>query len=144
EMRRWRAIIEKMAKVRSASRASYFIPYHPMTCIGGIGYFVCSQRGVETGPSSVGFKFRVGSKQRIPTRGAEVNSFLVIIPIRVLVSRFRFRLAQNLKLAGTQDFSPLIVAQRHLLRHRNGLDLSPDSRSFRVLRNTEARGKDAE
>ena len=95
----WRAVIEKMAKVRSTARTFYLIPYHPMTGIGGIGYFACSQRGIETGPASVGFKFRVGAEQLIAAPGAEINSFFVIVPICVFVSRFRLRLAQNLELS---------------------------------------------
>lgn len=94
-----RAVIEKMAKMRSAARTFYLVPYHSMTGIGRIGYFACTQRRIETGPASVRFKFRVGAEQLIAARGTEINSFFVIVPIRVFVSRLRLRLAQNLELS---------------------------------------------
>jgi hypothetical protein len=88
-----------MAKVRPTPRAFYLVPDHSMTGIRGIGYFVCRQRRIETGPARVGFEFRVGAEQLIAARGAEINSFFVIVPICVFVSRLRLRLAQNLELS---------------------------------------------
>ena len=89
-----------MAKVRSAARTFYLVPYHSMTGVAAVGYFACSQRRIETWPASVGFKFRVGAEQLIAARGAEINSFFMIVPKRVFVSRLRLRLAQNLELSG--------------------------------------------
>ena len=140
----WRAVIEKMAKVRSATRTFYLVPYHSMTSVAGVGYFACGQRRIETWPASVGFKFRVGAEQLNAARGAEINSFFVIVPIQILVGRLCFRFAQDLKLAGSQDLSPLVIAQCHLLGHRSGIDLAPDSSDLDIVRQTEMNGQNKE
>ena len=72
-----------------------------MTGIRRLGYFVFGQRRIEAGPPGPGFKFRVGAEQLAPACGAQINSFLVIVPILILVWRLRFCLAQDLKLSGT-------------------------------------------
>src|SRR4029453_6560835 len=105
----WRGtIIEKVSKMRSAARASYFIACHPMTGIDSYGYFVCGQRRIKTGPTGAGLKFRVRAKQLVSARGAEINSFSVIVPILILVWRLCFGFAQDLKLSGSQNLSPLL------------------------------------
>jgi hypothetical protein len=115
-----------------------------MTSIGSYGYFVGRQRRIEAGPAGPGLKFRNRAEQLIPACGAEINSFFVIIPILILVWRFRFCFPQDLKLSGSQNLSPLVITQRHFLRHRSGLNLSPDSNGFCVFRHAEGDRQDAE
>ena len=108
-----------------------------MAGVRSFGYFVSRQRCIETWPPGVRFKFRIGAEELIAARGAEINSFFVIVPIQILVWRLCFRFAQDLKLAWSQDLSPLVITQRHLLRHRSGLDLASNSSDLRIFRQTE-------
>ena len=80
-----------------------------MTGIDSFRYFVLGQRRIETGPPGSRFKLRIGTEQLISARGTEINSFFVIVPIRILVWRLCFGFTQDLKLAGSQDLSPLII-----------------------------------
>src|SRR4026208_630029 len=101
-------IIEHMSEMRSAARAFYLVTRHPITGIGSYGYFVCGQRRIKPGPTGAGLKFRVRAKQLVSARGAEINSFSVIVPILILVWRLCFGFAQDLKLSGSQNLSPLL------------------------------------
>jgi hypothetical protein len=143
-MGRRRTIIKHMSKMRTAARASYFITRHPMAGVRGFDYFVSRQRCIETWPPGVRLKFRVGAEELIAACAAEINSLFVIVPIRVLVWRLCFRFAQDLKLAWSQDLSPLVITQCHLLRHRSGLDLPPDSSNLCIFRQTEVDGQNKE
>lgn len=115
-----------------------------MTGIHHVRYLAFGERCIETGPSRARFKFCVRAEQLVSTRSTEIDPFLMIVPILILVGRFRFCFAQHLKLSRSQNRPPLIIAQRDLLRHRSGLDLAPDSRDFCVPRGAEARRQDAE
>ena len=108
-----------------------------MAGVRGFNYFVSRQRCIETWPSGVRLKFRIGAEELIAARRAEINSLFVIVPIRVLIWRLCFRFTQDLKLARSQDLSPLVTTQCHLLRHRSGLDLPPDSSDLGISRQTE-------
>ena len=115
-----------------------------MTGIRHLGYFIAVKRGVEAGPAGVRLKFSVGSEQHAPACGAEINSFLMIVPILIFIWRLCFRLAQDLKLRGTQNLPPLGIAQRDLLRHWGRLDLPVDSSGFPVSCNAQSERQDAE
>ena len=103
--------MEHVSKMRSAARTFYFITRHPMTGIHGYDYFISAQRRIKTGPAGAGLKFRVRGKERVSTRGTEINSFVMIVPILILVWRLCLRFAQDLKLSGSQDSSPLVLTQ---------------------------------
>jgi hypothetical protein len=139
-MSRSGTIIEHMTEMGPTTRASYLIACHSSACVCGYSYFISGQRRIETGPASAGLKFRVRAKQLVSARSAEINSFFVIVPIRVFVWRLCFGLAQDLKLAGSQDLSPLGITQHHLLRHWSRLDLAPDSSGLCVFRHAEVDG----
>src|SRR5437868_2678485 len=111
-----------------------FVPCHTVTGIGCFGDFVFRKRGIETWPPGVRFKFCLRAKKLISARGTEINSFFVIVPILILVSRLGFSFAEDLKLSGSQDLSPLVITQRHLMRHRSRLDLASDLRGVCVFR----------
>lgn len=115
-----------------------------MTGIGSFRYFVGGQRRIKTGPAGSRFKLRIGTEQLTSARRTEINSFFVIAPIRVLVWRLGFCFTQDLKLAWSQDLSPLVITQCHLLRHRSGLDLPPDSSDLGIFRQTELDGQNKE
>ena len=133
-----------MSKMRTAACASYFIPRHPIAGVRGFDHFISRQRCIETWPPGVRLKFRIGAEESIAARAAEIDSFLVIIPIQILVWGLCFRFAQNLKLAWGQDLSPLVITQCHLLRHRSGLDLPPDSSDLCIVRQTQVDGVNKE
>ena len=139
-----RAIIEQMPEMRSAARAFYFVTCHPMTGIDAFRYFVRGQRRIETGPASSRFKLRIGTEQLTSASGTEIDPLLMIVPIRILVWRLCFGLTQDLKLAGSQDLSPLLITQYQLLRDRSRLDLPPDSCAFCIFRHAEMEGQDTE
>src|SRR4029077_2117818 len=80
-----RTIIEHISEMRSAARAFYFITRHPMTVVRGYGYSISGQRRVETGTTGAGLKLHIGANQLVSARGAEINSFFVIVPILILV-----------------------------------------------------------
>ena len=143
-MGRRRTVVKQMSKVRTAARASDFITRHPMAGVRGCGYFVSRQRCIETRPPGAGLKFCIRAEELIAACGAEINSFFVVVPIQILVGRLCFRFAQDLKLAGSQDLSPLVITQCHLLRHRSGLDLAPDSTDLGIFRQTEMNGQNKE
>ena len=130
--------------MRSATRAFYLITCHAMTGIGSFRHFVGGQCRIKTRPPGSRFKLRIGTEQFISARGTEINSLFVIVPIRVLVWRLCFGFTQHLKLAWSQDLSPLVVTQCHLLRHRGGLDLPPDSSDLCIFRQTEVDGQNKE
>jgi hypothetical protein len=90
-----------------------------MTGIRGYGYFLSVDRRIETGPTGAGLKFRIRTKQLVPARATEINSFFVVVPILILVWRLGFGFAKDLKLSGSRDLSPLVITQCHLLRHRS-------------------------
>jgi len=115
-----------------------------MTGIDTFCDFVRGQRRKETGPAGSRFKLRIGTEQLTSASGTEIDPLLMIVPIRILVWRLRFGLTQDLKLAGSQNPSPLVITQFQLLRHRSGLDLPPDSRSFCIFRHAEVEGQDTE
>ena len=115
-----------------------------MAGVRGFDHFISRQRCIETWPPGVRLKFRYGAEELIAARAAEIDSFLVIIPIQILVWRLCFRFAQDLKLARSQDLSPLVITQFHLLRHRSGLDLPPDSSDLCIFRQTEVDGQNKE
>lgn len=115
-----------------------------MTGIDSFRYFVLGQRRIETGPPGSRFKLRIGTEQLISARGTEINSLFVIVPIRVLIWRLCFGFAQDLKLAWTQDLSPLVITQCHFLRHRSGLDLAPDSSDLCIFCQSEVDGQNKE
>ena len=115
-----------------------------MAGVRGFRYFVSRQRCIETWPPSVRLKFRIGAEELIAARRTEINSLFVIAPIRVLVWRLGFRFTQDLKLAGSQNLSPLVITQCHLLRHRSGLDLPPNSSDLGIFRQTEMDGQNKE
>jgi len=115
-----------------------------MAGVRGFGYFVSRQRCVETWPPGVRLKFRIGAEELIAARAAEIDSFLVIIPIEILVWGLCFGFTQDLKLARIQDLSPLVITQCHLLRHRSGLDLAPDSSDLCIFRQSEVDGQNKE
>src|SRR5436309_9495930 len=136
---RWSwTIIEQVPKVRSAARAFHLITCHSMTDICLVGDLVFGQRRIETGPAGVRFKLCIGAEQFVSACPTEVNSFFVIVPIRVLIWRLCFGFAQDLKLSRSQNLSPLVITQRHLLRHRSRLDLPMNSSSCRVVRHAGA------
>ena len=142
---RWRwTIIEQMSKMRSASRAFHLVARHSMTGICLVGDFVFGQRRIETGPAGVRFKLCVRAEQFVSACPTEINSFFVIVPIRVLVWRLCFGFAQDLKLSGSQNLSPLVITQRHLLRHRSRLDLPSNLSGCCVVRHAEANEYDAQ
>src|SRR5262249_21882205 len=130
--------------MRSAACTSDLITCHPMTDIRSFGHSVSAQRRKEAGPARSGLKFRVRGEQFIPACGAEINSFFVIIPIRVLVGRLCFCFAQDLELSESQNLSPFVITQYHLLSHRNGLDLASDPIGLPVFREAEANRKGAQ
>src|SRR5439155_23488589 len=101
-------------------------------------------RRVETGPVGSRFKLRIGNEQFTSARATEIDALLMIVPIRVLVWRLRFGFAQDLKLAGSQDLSPLVITECQLLRHRSRLDLPPDSCGSCVFRHAEMDGQNKE
>ncbi len=115
-----------------------------MTGIDGFQYFVRGQRCIETGPAGSRFKLRIGTEQLTSASGTEIDPLLMIVPIRILVWRLCFGFSQDLKLAGRQDLSPLVITQCQLLRHRSRLDLAPDSRGVCVSRDAEVDGQDTE
>ena len=115
-----------------------------MAGVRGFGYFVSRQWCIETWPPGVRLKFRIGGEELIAARGAEINSFFVIVPIQILVWRLCFRFAQDLKLTWSQDLSPLVITQCHFLRHRSGLNLPPDSSDLCIFRQTEVDGQNKE
>jgi hypothetical protein len=115
-----------------------------MTGIRGYGYFISGQRLIESRPASAGLEFRVRAKQFVSAGGTEINSFFVIVPILILVRRLCFRFAQDLKLAGSQDLSPLDVTECYLLCHRRGLDLPTDSTGLCVFRHAEVDGQNTD
>ena len=115
-----------------------------MAGVRSFGYSVSRQRCIETWPPGVRLKFRIGAEELIAAGAAEIDSFLVIIPIQILVWCLCFRFAQNLKLAWGQDLSPLVITQCHLLRHRRGLDLPPDSSELCIVRQTQVDGQNKE
>ena len=115
-----------------------------MTGIDSFNYFVRGQRRIKTGPAGSRFKFRTGTEQLTSASGTEIDSLLMIVPIRVLVWRLCFGFSQDLKLAESQDLSPLVITQCQLLRHRSRLDLPADSYGFRVFRHAEVDGQDTE
>src|SRR5262245_35319491 len=94
-------IIEHVPKMRSATRAFYFITRHPVAGICGYYYFTSCKRRIETRPAGTGLKFRVRAKQLVSARRTEINSFVVVVPIFILECRFCFRFAQDLKLSET-------------------------------------------
>src|SRR6266498_2604047 len=106
-----------MPEMRSATRAFYLITCHSMTGIGSFRYFVGGQWRIKTRPPGSRFKLRIGTEQLTSARGTEINSLFVIVPIRVLIWRLCFRFAQDLKLARSQDLSPLVITQYQFLRH---------------------------
>ena len=141
----WRGtIIEQVPKMRSAAGTFYFITCHPMTGIGSFRYFVRGQQCIETGPAGSRFKLRIGTEQLTSAPGTEINSLFVIVPIRVLIWRLCFGFTQDLKLAGSQDLSPLVITECQLLRHRSGLDLPSDSSDLCIFRQTEVDGQNKE
>jgi hypothetical protein len=85
-----------------------------MTGIRTYGYFVSRQRRVEAAPSGAGLKLRLGTKQLISARGAEVDSLCVIVPILILVWRLCSPFAQNMKLHRCQNFPPFVRCEVHL------------------------------
>jgi len=112
-----------------------------MTGIRGYGYFISCQRRIETGPPSVGIKFRIRAKQLVSACATEINSFFVIVPILVLVWRLGSGTAQHLKLQRRENRSPLVVTQHHLLLLWSRSDLFSDSRGLCVVRETEMNGQ---
>ena len=112
--------------------------------VRGLGHFISCQRCIETWPPGVRLKFRIGAEELIAAGAAEIDSLLVIVPIQILVWRLCFRFAQNFKLAWGKDLSPLVITQCHLLRHRSGLDLPPDSSDLRIFRQTQVDGQNKE
>ena len=115
-----------------------------MTGIDSFRYFVRGQRRIETGPARSRFKLRIGTEQLTSASGTEIDPLLMIVPIRILVWRLCFGFAQDLKLTGSQDLSPLVITQCQLLRHRSRLDLPADSYGFCVFRHAEMDGQDTE
>ena len=115
-----------------------------MTGIDSFNYFVRGQRRIKTGPAGSRFKFRTGTEQLTSASGTEIDPLLMIVPIRILVWRLCFGFSQDLKLAGSQDLSPLVITQCQLLRHRSRLDLPPDSCGPCVFRHAEVHGQDTE
>ena len=115
-----------------------------MTGIAGFRYFVRGQRCIKAGPAGSRFKFRTGTEQLTSASGTEIDPLLMIVPIRVLVWRLCFGCAQDLKLAGSQDLSPLVVTQCQLLRHGSRIDFAADSYGFCVFRHAEVDGQDRE
>lgn len=112
-----------------------------MTGIRGYGYFISCQRRIETGPPSVGLKFRIRAEQLVSACGTEIDPFLMIVPILVLVLRLGSGTTQHLKLQRRENRSPLVVTQRHPLLHWSRPDLFSDSRGLCVLRETEMNGQ---
>ena len=135
--RRW-PIIEQMPKMRSAPRAFHLVARHSMTGICLFDDLVFGQGRIETGPAGVRFKLCIRAEQFVSACPTEINSFFMIVPIRVLVWRLCFGFAQDLKLSRSQNLSPLVITQRHLLRHRSRLDLPMNSSSCCVVRHAEA------
>src|SRR6266516_6871461 len=129
-MRRGRTIIEYMPKMRSAPGAPHLLAPHATSVIGKYKYFVLRERLIEARPARVGFELGIGTKKFISARSAEIDPFLVIIPIFVLEWRFSSGFAHNEELCWCQNPSPLIVGQLHLFIHRNRLDSRSNSRGF--------------
>ena len=115
-----------------------------MTGIGSFRYFVGGQRRIETGPAGSRFKLRIGTEQLTSASGTEIDPLLMIVPIRILIWRLCFGFSQDLKLAGRQDLSPLVITECQLFRHRSGLDLPPDSSGLCIFRQTEMDGQDTD
>src|SRR5438477_2613491 len=130
--------------MRSAARAFYRVKCHSMTVIDSLRYFVRGQRRIETGPAGSRFKLRTGTEQLTSASGTEIAPFLMIVPICILVWRLCFGFSQDLKLAGSQDLSPLLIIQCHLLRRWSRLDLPPDSSRLCVFCHAEVSWQHAE
>ena len=109
-----------------------------MTGVDSCGDLVRSQWRIETGPAGSGLKFRVGTEQLTSACGAEVNSLLMIVPIQVFVWSLCLGLAQNLKLYGSQNLSPLILTQQNFLANWRRVELPADSSGFCLFRQAEA------
>src|SRR5205823_8986956 len=118
--------------------APYLVPCHTVAGIGCFGDFVFGERGIETWPPRVRFKFCLRAKKLISASAAEINSLFVIVPILILVWCLGFGFTENLKLSGSQDLSPSVITQRHLLRHRSRLDFASDSRGLCIFRLADA------
>ena len=115
-----------------------------MTGIHRFGYFVRGQGRIKAGPAGPGLKFRIGGEQLIPACSAKINPSFVIVPILILVWRLRFCFAQDLKLPGSQNLSPLRVTHYYLLCHWSRLYLPANSDGFCVSRHTKVDGQDTE
>src|SRR5437762_13605779 len=90
------------------------------------------------------FRFWLPASTLLSASAAELYSLFVIVSILIIVSRRGFSSAEDLKLSGSQDFSPLVITQRHLMRHRSRLDLASDLRGVCVFRLADAKRQDTE
>jgi len=128
---RWsRTIIEYVPKMRSAPGTPHFLAPHATSIIGKYNYFVLRERLIEARPARVGIELCVRTEELISARSAEIDPFLVIIPIFVLEWRF----AQDEELCWCQNPSPLIIGQPYLFSHCKRLDSPSNSRRFGIAR----------
>jgi len=123
-----------MPKMRSAPGAPHLLAPHATSVIGKYNYFVLRERLIEARPAGVGFELGIGTEKVISARSADIDPFLVIIPIFVLEWRFGSSFAQDKELCGCQNPSPFIIRQLHLFSHRKRLESRPNSRAFRIFR----------
>ena len=72
-----------------------------MAGVHGGGYLVSLEWRIETRPPRVRVKFRFGTEQAIAAPSAQIRSFFMIAPIRILEWRLCLRLTKDLELAGS-------------------------------------------